>query len=100
MAQLGMNRAYSFSDWPAGTQPRACQSAFSAGGAKANAAPARTAKRKPMSVIARGRPEQVRENVKAAGVQLDAGLMRRIDEALGDAVGRDPSRTASPKSRP
>src|SRR6201994_1243108 len=52
------------------------------------------------AIIGATRPEQVRENVKAAGVQLDAGLMRRIDEALGDAVGRDPSRTASPKSRP
>ena len=46
------------------------------------------------------RPAQVRENVKAAGVTLDAGLMSRIDEALGDAVVRDPSRTASPPSRP
>jgi hypothetical protein len=42
----------------------------------------------------------VRENVKAAGVRLDAGLMRRIDEVLGDAIVRDPSRTSSPKSRP
>jgi hypothetical protein len=42
----------------------------------------------------------VHENVKAAGVTLDAGLMSRIDEALGDAVVRDPSRTASPPSRP
>jgi aryl-alcohol dehydrogenase-like predicted oxidoreductase len=46
------------------------------------------------------RPAQVHENVKAAGVTLDDGLMSRIDEALGDAVIRDPSRTASPPSRP
>ena len=52
------------------------------------------------AIIGATRPEQVRENVKAAGVRLDAGLMRRIDEALGDAVIRDPSRTASPESRP
>jgi aryl-alcohol dehydrogenase-like predicted oxidoreductase len=52
------------------------------------------------AIIGATRPEQVRENVKAAGVQLDAGLMRRIDEALGDAVVRDPSGTASPESRP
>jgi hypothetical protein len=45
-------------------------------------------------------PEQVRENVKAAGVRLDAGLMSGIDEALGGVVIRDPARTASPKSRP
>jgi aryl-alcohol dehydrogenase-like predicted oxidoreductase len=52
------------------------------------------------AIVGATRPDQVRENVKAAGVQLDAGLMRRIDEALGDAVVRDPDRTASPKSRP
>ena len=52
------------------------------------------------AIIGATRPAQVRENVKAAGVKLDDGLMRRIDETLGDAVMRDPSRTASPKSRP
>jgi voltage-dependent potassium channel beta subunit len=52
------------------------------------------------AIIGATRPEQVRENVKAAGVQLDAGLMSRIDEALGDVVMRDPARTASPPSRP
>src|SRR4029077_4421182 len=52
------------------------------------------------AIVGATRPEQVRENVKAAGVTLDAGLMRRIDEALGDTVTRDPDRTASPKSRP
>jgi aryl-alcohol dehydrogenase-like predicted oxidoreductase len=52
------------------------------------------------AIVGATRPEQVRENVKAAGVTLDAGLMRRIDEALGDAVIRDPDLTASPKSRP
>src|SRR6516164_8720505 len=46
------------------------------------------------------RPDQVRENVKAAGVRLEAGLMSRIDEALDDVVIRDPARTASPSSRP
>jgi len=33
-------------------------------------------------------------------VKLDAELMRRIDEILGDAVERDPALTASPKERP
>ena len=42
----------------------------------------------------------MRENVKAAGIRLEDGLMRRIDEALGDVVVRDPARTASPPSRP
>jgi len=52
------------------------------------------------AIIGATRPEQVRENVKAAGVRLDAGLMSRIDEALGDVVVRDPAQTASPPSRP
>jgi aryl-alcohol dehydrogenase-like predicted oxidoreductase len=46
------------------------------------------------------RPQQVRENVKAAGVRLEPGLMSRIDEALGQVIVRDPARTVSPPSRP
>ena len=52
------------------------------------------------AIVGATRPEQVRENVKAAGVRLDARLMSRIDEALGDVVVRDPAQTASPPSRP
>ncbi|HEY4461755.1 MAG TPA: aldo/keto reductase family protein [Streptosporangiaceae bacterium] len=52
------------------------------------------------AVIGASRPGQVRENAKAAGVKLDAGLMRRIDDVLGRDVERDPARTASPPSRP
>ena len=52
------------------------------------------------AIIGATRPEQVRENVKAAGVRLDPDLMSRIDEVLGDAIVRDPARTASPRSRP
>jgi aryl-alcohol dehydrogenase-like predicted oxidoreductase len=52
------------------------------------------------AIIGATRPEQVRENVRAAGVKLDAGLLRRIDEVLGDDIERDPARTASPASRP
>ena len=52
------------------------------------------------AIVGATRPEQVRENVKAAGVRLDAGLMSRIDEALGDVVERDPAQTASPRARP
>jgi aryl-alcohol dehydrogenase-like predicted oxidoreductase len=52
------------------------------------------------AIVGATRPEQVRENVKAAGVRLEAGLMSRIDEVLGDAVTRDPAQTASPASRP
>ena len=52
------------------------------------------------AIIGATRPEQVRENVKAAGVRLDPEVARRIDEALGDAIQRDPALTKSPASRP
>jgi len=52
------------------------------------------------AIIGATRPEQVRENAQASGVKLEAGLLRRIDEVLGDDIERDPARTASPASRP
>ena len=51
------------------------------------------------AIVGATRPEQVRENVKAAGVRLDAGVMARIDEALGGVVVRDPALTESPRTR-
>jgi aryl-alcohol dehydrogenase-like predicted oxidoreductase len=45
------------------------------------------------ALIGASRPEQVTENVKAAGVTIPAELMARIDEALGDVVVRDPRKT-------
>jgi len=52
------------------------------------------------AIIGASRPEQVRENAGAAGVRLDADLMRKIDELLADVITRDPSRTASPAKQP
>ncbi|MDX6261496.1 MAG: hypothetical protein QOH84_3184, partial [Kribbellaceae bacterium] len=54
------------------------------------------------AIIGASRPEQVTENVKAAGVKLDDGLLKRIDETLGGIVERDPAKTAqnSPQTRP
>jgi aryl-alcohol dehydrogenase-like predicted oxidoreductase len=52
------------------------------------------------AIIGASRPEQVKENVKAAGVKLEAGLMRRIDDVLGPVIERDPAHTASPARRP
>ena len=52
------------------------------------------------AIIGATRPDQVRENARAAGVKLDAGLLRRIAEVLGDDIERDPARTASPPARP
>jgi aryl-alcohol dehydrogenase-like predicted oxidoreductase len=51
------------------------------------------------AIIGASRPEQVTENVKAAGTKLDADLLTRIDEVLGDSVQRDPSKTQSPAKR-
>ena len=34
------------------------------------------------------------DNVKAAGVRLDADVLKRIDDVLGDVVERDPAKTA------
>jgi len=53
------------------------------------------------ALVGASRPEQVEDNVKAAGVRLDASTMSAIDEALGDSVIRDPALTQklSPKER-
>jgi aryl-alcohol dehydrogenase-like predicted oxidoreductase len=52
------------------------------------------------AIIGASRPEQVRENVQASQVRLDADLLRRIDEILGPVIVRDPDETASPQRRP
>lgn len=52
------------------------------------------------AIVGASRPEQVRDNVKAAGVKLEADVLQRIDEALGDVVERDASKTVSPSTRP
>jgi aryl-alcohol dehydrogenase-like predicted oxidoreductase len=46
------------------------------------------------AIIGATRPEQVHDNVKAAGVRLEADVLTRIDDALGDIVERDPGKTA------
>jgi aryl-alcohol dehydrogenase-like predicted oxidoreductase len=51
------------------------------------------------AIVGASRPEQVRENVKAAGVRLDQGLLARIDDIIGPTIVRDPAHTASPRSR-
>ncbi|WP_020671461.1 aldo/keto reductase family protein [Amycolatopsis nigrescens] len=48
------------------------------------------------AIVGASRPEQVHENVKAAGVKLDADLLTAIDDALDGVVERDPSLTKSP----
>lgn len=53
------------------------------------------------AIIGASRPEQITENVKAAGVTIEADVMARIDEALGDVVVSDPAMTVktSPTGR-
>ena len=46
-------------------------------------------------IVGASRPEQVVENVKAAGVKIPAELMKRIDDVLGDTVERDPGKTTA-----
>ncbi|GAA4123065.1 aldo/keto reductase family protein [Nocardioides fonticola] len=49
------------------------------------------------AIIGASRPDQVTENVKAAGVRLDADLMTAIDEIVDPIVERDPAKTQSPR---
>jgi aryl-alcohol dehydrogenase-like predicted oxidoreductase len=51
------------------------------------------------AIIGASRPEQVTDNVAAAGVRLDADLLKRIDEILDPVVERDPGHTRSPSRR-
>jgi aryl-alcohol dehydrogenase-like predicted oxidoreductase len=54
------------------------------------------------ALVGASRPEQVLDNVEAAGVKLGADVLATIDAALGDVVTSDPSMTASsaPTGRP
>ncbi|HSV65953.1 MAG TPA: aldo/keto reductase family protein [Mycobacteriales bacterium] len=45
------------------------------------------------AIIGATRPEQVRENAKAAEVKLDPEVLRQIDDVLGDRIERDPAKT-------
>lgn len=54
------------------------------------------------AIIGASRPEQVVDNVQASGVEIPKRLLTKIDKVLGDAVERDPGRTAAgaPQKRP
>jgi aryl-alcohol dehydrogenase-like predicted oxidoreductase len=52
------------------------------------------------AIIGASRPEQVADNVQAAGRTLDADTLAAIDEAIGHLAERDPAKTVSPASRP
>lgn len=52
------------------------------------------------AIIGASRPEQVASNVQASGVKLDAGILAKIDDAIGTLAERDPAKTISPSPRP
>ncbi len=52
------------------------------------------------AIVGATRPEQIKDNVGAAGVRLDASLIGKIDNMLAGVITRDPSRTESPRKRP
>ena len=53
------------------------------------------------ALVGASKPSQVQDNVQAAGVTLDADLLAKIDEVLGDTVERDAGKTAehAPQTR-
>jgi aryl-alcohol dehydrogenase-like predicted oxidoreductase len=52
------------------------------------------------AIVGASRPEQLHDNAKAAGVRLDADLLKAIDEVVEPIVVRDPAETVSPRRRP
>jgi aryl-alcohol dehydrogenase-like predicted oxidoreductase len=52
------------------------------------------------AIIGASRPEQVHDNVGAAGVKLDADLLKAIDEIINPITETDPAKTQSPAQRP
>ncbi|MGT2463785.1 aldo/keto reductase family protein [Sinomonas atrocyanea] len=52
------------------------------------------------AIVGASRPEQLKDNVAASGVILDADLLRKVDAVLGDVVQRDPGKVESFLARP
>ena len=51
------------------------------------------------AIIGATKPSQIKENVKASGVKLDAAIMKKIDSVLGSIPEKDPAKTVSPNPR-
>ena len=51
------------------------------------------------AIIGATKPSQIKENVKASGVKLDASTMKQIDQVLGALPELDPTKTVSPNPR-
>ena len=52
------------------------------------------------AIIGASKPSQVEDNAGASGVTLEADVLSRIDEVLGDIPETSASKTQSPESRP
>lgn len=52
------------------------------------------------AIVGASRPEQIAENAAAAGITLPEDVRSAIDYILGDLITTDPTRTASPATRP
>lgn len=52
------------------------------------------------ALVGASRPEQMTQNVKAAGVEIPVELMKKIDLVLDGVVATDPALTKSPATRP
>jgi len=44
------------------------------------------------AIVGATRPEQIEDNVTAAGVTLDPELLHQVDKVLGNVVERDPEK--------
>lgn len=51
------------------------------------------------ALVGASRPEQIASNAAAAGVALDADVLTRIDDILGDLPETNPNKTQSPATR-
>lgn len=51
------------------------------------------------AIVGASRPEQVTDNVRAAGVRLDAATMKAIDDVVEPLVVRDPEKTQQVRRR-
>ena len=51
------------------------------------------------AIVGATKPSQVKENVKASGIKLDAETMKAIDSALGNLPEKDPAQNISPNPR-
>ena len=51
------------------------------------------------AIVGATKPSQIKENVKASGVTLDAEIMKSIDQVLGTLPEKDPAQNVSPNPR-